>query len=55
MYLYVYLYIYIQGYLAHKKQPTPLGPPLEPRRGPTVGSYGGAVSYEHGTPVYMGQ
>ena len=28
-----------------------LGPPYGPRHGPTVGSYGGAVSYEQGTPV----
>ena len=29
--------------------PPPLGPPWEPRHGPTVGSYGVAVSYEQGT------
>ena len=28
----------IQGYLAHKKTPTPLGPPQDPRHRPTVGS-----------------
>ena len=28
-----------------KKQQSPLGPPQGPRRSPTVGSYGGAVSY----------
>ena len=28
----------IQGYLAHKKPPTPLGPPKDPRHRPTVGS-----------------
>ena len=28
----------LQGYLAHKKKPTPLGPPYDPRHGPTVGS-----------------
>jgi hypothetical protein len=27
----------IQGYLAHTKTPTPLGPPLNPRHRPTVG------------------
>ena len=27
-----------QGYLAHKKQPIPLGPPYDPRHGPTVWS-----------------
>ena len=45
------LYFHVQGYLAHKKPPFPLGPPYEPRHGPTVGSYGVAVSYERGTPV----
>ena len=44
----------LQGYLAHKKQPPPLGPPQEPRHGPTVGSYGGAGSYERGAPVPYG-
>ena len=34
-----------------KKQPPPLGPPWGPRRSPTVGSWGSAVSYERGTPV----
>ena len=28
----------VQGYLAHKKTLTPLGPPLDPRHRPTVGS-----------------
>ena len=28
----------VQGYLAHKKQPPPLGPPYDPRYSPTVGS-----------------
>ena len=28
----------VQGHLAHKKTPTPLGPPLDPWHGPTVGS-----------------
>jgi hypothetical protein len=41
----------VQGYLAHKKPATPLGHPYGPRHGPTVGSYGAAVSYERGTPV----
>ena len=41
----------VQGHLAHKKQPTPLGLPPGPRHRPTVGSYGGAVSYRRGTPV----
>ena len=40
-----------QGYLAHKKQLPPLGPPYGPKHIPAVGSYGGAVSYERGTPV----
>jgi len=42
----------LQGCLAHKKTPTPLGTPWEPRHGPTVGSYGGAFSNERGTPVH---
>ena len=29
--------------------PPPLGPPQEPRHGPTVGSYGVAVSYKRGS------
>ena len=36
----------IQGNLAHKKTPTPLGPPKDPRHRPTVGSRGEAFSYE---------
>ena len=32
---------YLQGYLAHKNTPTPLGPPQNPTHIPTVGSYGG--------------
>ena len=34
-----------------RNRPTPLGPPQEPRHGPTVGSYGMAASYKRGTPV----
>ena len=34
-----------------KKSPTPLGPPYEPRHGPTVGSYGVAVYHKRGAPV----
>ena len=30
----------VQGYLAHKKTPTLLGPPLDPGHRPTVGSWG---------------
>ena len=41
----------LQGYLAYKKTPTPLGPPQDPRHRPTAGSLGGAFSYERGTPV----
>ena len=37
-------------YLAHKKLPTPLGPPQGPRLCPSVGSQGGPLSYERGTP-----
>ena len=40
----------LQGDLAHKEMHTPLGPPLDPDHGPTVGSYGVAVSYEQGAP-----
>ena len=36
----------IQGYLAHKKTPTPLGHPQDPRHTPAVGSWGGAFSHE---------
>ena len=36
--------------LAPSKRPTPLGPPWEPGHGPTVGSYGVAVSYRRGSP-----
>ena len=43
----------VQGYLAHKKVLTPLGPPQEPRHSPTVVSEGGAVSYARGTPVFF--
>jgi len=28
----------LQGYLAHKKTPTPQGPPYDPKHRPTVGS-----------------
>ena len=28
----------LQGYLARKKQPSPLGPPYDPKYSPTVGS-----------------
>jgi hypothetical protein len=28
----------VQGYLAHKKTPTPMGPPQDIRHKPTVGS-----------------
>ena len=41
----------LQGYLAHKKHPTPLGPPQVPRHRATVGSYGGGVYHERGTPA----
>ena len=33
----------LQGYLAHEKKPTPLGPPYDPRCSPTVGSWEGGV------------
>ena len=41
----------LQGYLAHKEQPSPLGPPYDPGYGPTVGSYEGGVSHKRGTSV----
>jgi len=41
----------LQGYLAHRKTPTPLGPPLDPRHMPTIGSLGCAFSYERGTLI----
>ena len=41
----------LQGYLAHRKTPTPLGPPWDPRHRPTVGSWAEEVSYERGTPA----
>jgi hypothetical protein len=44
----------LRGCLAHKKPPPLLGPPEEPRHGPTVGSYGVVDPYERGTPVGAG-
>jgi len=44
-------YTLLQGYLAHKKHPSSLGPPYGPRHSPTVGSWEGDVSYERGAPV----
>ena len=41
----------LQGYLAHKNPPPSLWPPYGTRQRATVGSYGGVVSYERGTPV----
>ena len=41
----------VQGYLAHKKPPAPLGPRSGPRHGLTSRSEGGAISYERGSPV----
>ena len=41
----------LQGHLAHEKTPTPLGPPYDPRYGPTVGSWEGGVADGRGTPV----
>ena len=42
----------LQGYLAHTKQPLSIGQPQDPRHSRTVGSWGGAFSYERGTPVH---
>ena len=41
----------LQGYLAQKRQPPPLGPPQGTRHSRAVGSYGGAFSYERSTPA----
>ena len=41
----------LQGYLTHKKLPTPLGLPKGPGQSPTLGSQAAAVSYEQGDPV----
>jgi len=41
----------VQGYLAYKKQATPLGLPHGPRLSPTVGSKGTVVADERGNPV----
>ena len=43
--------LHVQGYLTYAH---PLGPPQGPRHRPTVGSRGGAVSYERGTPAPRG-
>ena len=40
-----------QEYPTYKEPPPSLGLPWEPRHGPTVGSYGFALSYKRGTPV----
>jgi hypothetical protein len=37
-----------------RNRPPPLGPPYEPRHGPTVGSHGVALSDKRGTPVRDG-
>ena len=41
----------LQGYLAHTKLPPSPGHSYGPRHRPTVGSRGGAISYERGAPV----
>jgi hypothetical protein len=46
------LTLFVQGHLAHKKTPTPLGPPYDPRHWPTVGSQGAVSSCERGAPVH---
>ena len=43
-----------EGYLAHKKSCPPHRTSIGPRHSPTVGTWGGAVSYERGTPVEEG-
>ena len=47
----LYVALSLQRYLAHKKTPTPLGPPEDQRHSPTVGSWGGAFFYERGSPA----
>ena len=42
----------VQGYLAHQKQPPPIGLPDDHRYSPTVVSQKGGVSYERGIPVH---
>ena len=42
---------WLQGYLVHKKQPPPQDRHMALETDTTVGSYGGDVSYERGTPV----
>ena len=41
------------GYLAHEKQPPTLGPALDPRYSPYVGSEDGRFSYGRDTPVRL--
>ena len=41
----------VQGCLANKKTPTPLGHSQAPRHRPSAGSWGVAFSYGRGTPV----
>jgi hypothetical protein len=43
----------VQGYLAHKKLPTPPGLPQGPRHSPTVGSKAAAVFYERSILVVL--
>jgi hypothetical protein len=43
----------LQGYLACEKQPCPVGLPWGQRHSPTAGPWGGVVSYERGTSVYV--
>jgi len=43
--------IALQGYLAHKIAPTPLGQPYDRRHCPILGSEVGVASYGQGNPV----
>ena len=36
----------VQGYLAHKKQASSIGPPKGPRHRPTLRAWGGTIPYE---------
>jgi len=43
----------LHGHLAHKKTPTPLGPPWDPRHMPPVGSEGGGCFLISEVPLYI--
>ena len=45
----------LQGYLTHKKTPTPLGPPWHPRHRPMVGSQEGGLFFYLRYPCRLSQ